>query len=218
MLHDLTKIIGIGREVTGRRRDGTLFPVHLSVGEMRIGKRARLDEQLQASEARWRAVIDSAVDGIVVIDAHGRVEAFNPAAERLFGYPAQEVIGHNVDLLMPSPYHEEHDTYLCRYLATGRAKIIGIGREVQGRRKDGTTFSLHLSVGQITIQGERTLDPIPAVVQPISRSRKQFGSSMAPPGQLERGIVVAPSGAGGPLDRQTLVNLWRLEPWQKRKA
>jgi two-component system sensor kinase FixL len=162
------KIIGIGREVTGRRRDGTLFPVHLSVGEMRIGgerkftgmlrdlsKHVRLEGALGASEARWRAVVDSAVDGIIVINAHGLVEAFNPAAERLFGYTAQEVLGHNVDMLMPSPYREEHDTYLSRYLATGRATIIGVGREVRGRRKDGTTFPLHLSVGEITIQGER---------------------------------------------------------------
>jgi PAS domain S-box-containing protein len=142
--------------------------MHLSVGEMHIGgerkftgmlrdltKRVHLEGELGASEARWRAVVDSAVDGIIVIDAHGRVEAFNRAAERLFGYTAQDVVGHNVDMLMPSPYHEEHDTYLARYLATGRAKIIGVGREVQGRRKDGTTFPLHLSVGEMTIQGER---------------------------------------------------------------
>ena len=162
------KIIGVGREVTGRRRDGSLFPVQLSVGEMRIAgerkftgmlrdltKRVHLEGALGASEARWRAIVDSAVDGIIVIDAHGRVEAFNRAAERLFGYPADEVQGRNVDMLMPSPYGEEHDGYLSRYLATGRAKIIGVGREVQGRRKDGTTFPLHLSVGEITIQGER---------------------------------------------------------------
>jgi PAS domain S-box-containing protein len=162
------KIIGVGREVTGRRRDGTSFPVHLSVGEMRIGgmrkftgmlrdltKRVHLEGALGASEARWRAVVDSAVDGIIVIDAHGRVEAFNRAAERLFGYSAQDVINRNVDMLMPSPYGEEHDTYLSRYLATGRAKIIGVGREVKGRRQDGSTFPLHLSVGEMTIQGER---------------------------------------------------------------
>jgi two-component system sensor kinase FixL len=162
------KIIGVGREVAGRRRDGTVFPVQLSVREMRIGgerkftgllqdltKRAHLEGALGASEARWRAIIDSAVDGIIMIDAYGRIEAFNHAAERLFGYTIDEVLGRNVDLLMPSPYREEHDTYLSRYLATGRAKIIGVGREVQGRRKDGTTFPLHLSVGEVTIQGER---------------------------------------------------------------
>jgi PAS domain S-box-containing protein len=162
------KIIGIGREVTGRRRDGAVFPVHLSVGEMHIAgerkftgmlrdltRRVHLEGELGASEARWRTIVDSAVDGIIVIDAHARVEAFNRAAEGLFGYTADEVLGRNVEMLMPSPYHEEHDTYLARYLTTGRAKIIGVGREVQGRRKDGTTFPLHLSVGEMRIQGER---------------------------------------------------------------
>ena len=162
------KIIGIGREVTGRRRDGSTFPLHLSVGQMAVGgdkkftgilhdlsERVALEHRLRASEARWRAIIHSAVDGIVVIDAHGRIEAFNPAAERLFGYAEKELLGQNVHVLMPSPYHEEHDTYLARYLATGRAKIIGTGREVIGRRSDGTTFPLHLSVGELTVEGER---------------------------------------------------------------
>jgi two-component system sensor kinase FixL len=95
------------------------------------------------------------MDGIIMIDGHGRIEAFNPAAERLFGYSLAEVLGRNVEMLMPSPYREEHDRYLSRYLATGRAKVIGRGREVQGRRRDGTTFPLHLSVGELTIGGER---------------------------------------------------------------
>jgi two-component system sensor kinase FixL len=163
------KIIGgAGREVTGRRRDGTTLPLHLSVGEMSIGgerkftgmlhdltRRAELDAQLRASEARWRAIIESAVDGIVVIDGYGRIEAFNPAAERLFGYVERDVVGKNVNILMPSPYREEHDAYLARYHATGVPKIIGIGREVTGLRHDGTVFPVHLSVGEMLVGGQR---------------------------------------------------------------
>ena len=106
-------------------------------------------------EERLRTIINTTVDGIIVIDAKGTVETFNPGAERLFGYPAAEVIGRNVSMLMPSPYHEEHDGYLARYLETGRAKIIGVGREVTGRRRDGSTFPLHLSVGERPVAGER---------------------------------------------------------------
>jgi two-component system sensor kinase FixL len=162
------RIIGLGREVRGRRRDGSTFPLHLSVGEMTVGGqrkftgmlhdlsvRVQHEERRRASEARWQAVIESAVDAIVVIDKQGRVEAFNPAAERLFGYTERELIGRNVTLLMPSPFREEHDHYLARYLATGTKKIIGLGREVQGLRRDGTTFPLHLSVGEMNIDGEQ---------------------------------------------------------------
>jgi len=162
------KIIGIGREVTGKRKDGTTFPLHLSVGEMVVGgerkftgmlhdltDRVSLEQRLRASEARWRAVVESAVDGIIVIDTRGRIEAYNPAAQRLFGYTEQEVNGQNVSMLMPSPYHEQHDSYLARYLETGFQKIIGIGRDVTGKRKDGTTFPLHLSVGETSLGGER---------------------------------------------------------------
>ena len=160
-------IIGVGREVTGLRRDGTTFPLHLAVGEMALGgerkftgivhdltARTKLVERLRASEEHWRSIIESAVDGIVVIDSRGLIEAFNPAAERLFGYPASDVLGRNVRMLMPSPFREEHDGYLARYLSTGVAKIIGIGREVTGMRRDGTTFPVHLSVGEMSIAGQ----------------------------------------------------------------
>src|SRR6185503_13403246 len=106
------------------------FPLHLSVGEMFVAgerkftgilhdltERAALEERLRSSEARWRSVVESAVDGIVVIDASGRIEAFNPAAELMFGYREDEVLGRNVHILMPSPYREEHDGYLSAYLA-----------------------------------------------------------------------------------------------------
>lgn len=119
-----------------------------------ITAQRRAERAQAASEARWRAIIESAVDGIIMIDRRGRIEFFNPAAERLFGYRSDDVIGHNVSMLMPSPYTEEHDHYLKRYLMTGERHIIGIGREVTGRRSDGTTFPLHLSVGELSLDGE----------------------------------------------------------------
>jgi two-component system sensor kinase FixL len=98
--------------------------------------------------AQLRAIMDSAVDGIITIDERGIVEAANPAAERLFGYTASEIVGRNIKMLMPSPYHEEHDTYVTNYLRTGKRKIIGTGREVQARRKDGSVFPLYLAVSK----------------------------------------------------------------------
>jgi two-component system sensor kinase FixL len=100
-------------------------------------------------------IIESAVDAIVVIDAQGRIEVFNPAAERLFGYAEAEVIGRNVSMLMPAPYRDEHDGYLKRYLDEGDARVIGIGREVQGLTRDGAVFPLHLSVGEMLVEGQR---------------------------------------------------------------
>jgi two-component system sensor kinase FixL len=162
------RIIGAGREVQGLRRDGSTFPVHLSVGEMVVdgetkytgilhdlSARVALEARLRSSEERWRSIIESAVDAIIVIDSHGTVEAFNPGAERLFGYRESDVCGRNVSMLMPSPYREEHDGYLSRYLVTGEARIIGVGREVTGRRVDGSLFPLHLSVGEMPLGGER---------------------------------------------------------------
>lgn len=112
--------------------------------------------QLSEDNARLRMLLDSAVDGVITIDERGIVEAANPAAEKLFGYSASEVIGHNVSMLMPSPYREEHDGYMANYARTGERKIIGIGREVEGRHKDGTVFPLYLAVSEVSF-GHRRL-------------------------------------------------------------
>jgi PAS domain S-box-containing protein len=120
-----------------------------------LSSRIALEQRLRSSEARWRAIVESAVDAIIVIDGRGTIEAFNPAAERLFGYAEQDVVGQNVSVLMPSPYRDEHDAYLARYQREGDARVIGIGREVTGRHRDGSVVPVHLSVGEMVVAGER---------------------------------------------------------------
>ena len=113
-----------------------------------VTERKRREEALVESESKLRAIVDAAAVGIVTIDEAGTIVAFNRAAERIFGHPASEVIGQNVSILMPSPYRDEHPEYVARYLRTGLARIIGKSREVVGRRKDGTTFPMELSIGE----------------------------------------------------------------------
>ena len=104
---------------------------------------------------RLRAIVDAAVDGIVAIDAEGTILELNPAAERIFGYSASELLGQNVSMLMPQPDRDEHDDYIKRYLETGERRIIGIGREVRGRRKDGSVFPHFLAVAEGSLAGKR---------------------------------------------------------------
>ena len=100
------------------------------------------------ADSLYRAIVDTAVDAIVVIDGNGAIRSVNNATERLSNYAAAELIGRNVKILMPEPYAGEHDAYLANYLRTGQKKIIGIGREAVGRRKDGSIFPMDLSVGE----------------------------------------------------------------------
>ncbi len=113
------------------------------------------ETQLENSEERLRAVVDTAVNAILVIDEHGTVQSLNPAAGRIFGYQPGEVVGNNVAMLMPEPDRSAHDGYLHAYRKSGQAKVIGVGREVQGRRKDGTIFPVDLSVAEWRVQGTR---------------------------------------------------------------
>jgi len=158
------RIIGIGREVVGQRKDGTTFPMYLSVGEGRLESgsifvgiirdvttQKNADQSLREREARLRSILETSPDAIIMIDERGTIESFNAAASRLFDYPAHDVLGKNVNTLMPEPYRAEHDGYLSHYQKTGEKRVIGIGRIVVGRRRDGSTFPMELAVGEITV-------------------------------------------------------------------
>jgi len=199
------KIIGIGREVLGRRKDGSTFPMHLSVGETKqeegasifvgilhdLTERERVEAILRESAAQLRAVVDTAVDGVILINADGRILKFNPACEKLFRYQANEVIGENVKMLMPEPYRSGHDGYIRNFLTTGEKKIIGIGREVIGRRKDGSTFPMDLSVGEAKQDGSSIFVGVIHDLTDRKRTEAQLiqAQKMEAVGQLSGGIA-----------------------------
>ncbi|HEY8241234.1 MAG TPA: PAS domain S-box protein, partial [Kiritimatiellia bacterium] len=141
------------------------------------------------SEARLRAIVNTVIDGIITIDERGRIESFNPAAERIFGYKVRAVLGRNVSMLMPSPHQEAHDGYIRNYMRTGVARIIGIGREVVGRRKDGSTFPLDLAVTEVKVRGRRIFTGVvrdvterkkaeEAITSASERERERFGQEL----------------------------------------
>ena len=113
------------------------------------------EQQLRDSESKMRAILETAADGIITIDERGTILSANPAAEHIFGYVVGEMVGNKINMLMPEPYRNAHDGYLERYLRTGEQRIIGIGREVRGQRKDGSVFPMELSVGEAMVGGSR---------------------------------------------------------------
>lgn len=128
----------------------------------------------EENEKRLQAILDTAVEGIITIDEAGVMDSFNRAAELIFGYAASEVVGQNVKVLMPEPYRGEHDRYLGHYVETGQRKVIGIGREVVGRRKDGTEFPMDLSVSEVKVQGRRIFTGIVRDISERKRSERQL--------------------------------------------
>ncbi len=151
-----------------------------------------------AQSAKLRGILESAVAAIITIDAKGLIESVNPATENLFGYNASELMGQNVKVLMPEPYRAEHDAYITNYATTGVKKIIGIGREVMGRRKDGSVFPVHLAVSEFEADGKRyftgmiqDISDRKRVEEALRDSERRFAQAqkMEAVGQLTGGIA-----------------------------
>lgn len=164
----IKKIIGIGREVIGKKKSGKLFPFLLGISEIKLEEKTiysgiihdlskikRAERALKESENRINAIINSAVDGIISINDRGYILSVNPSAAKIFGYKEEEIIGKSVNMLMPEPDRSRHDGYLENYHRTGRKKIIGIGREVLGLKKNGVVFPFFLSVSEVLINDQR---------------------------------------------------------------
>lgn len=185
-------VVRVGMETIGLHAAKGEFPVELTFTRLNLGdhsiysgilrdlserKGRALIEKLVASrtrslsesEMRTRAIVENIIDGIVNIDEHGTIETVNSATQRLFGYSEAEMIGNNVKMLMPEPYQGEHDEYLKNYMTTGTARIIGIGREVVGRRKDGSIFPMELAVSEVKVEGRRMFT---GIVRDISERKR----------------------------------------------
>lgn len=134
-------------------RDDQGSPRHLSGIVIDIDDQKQVEEALRTREGHLRSILETIPDAMIVIDGHGIMQFFSSAAERQFGYTELEAIGQNVSMLMPNPDRSRHDGYLARYRSTGERHIIGIGRIVTGQRKDGTTFPMHLSIGEMQSGG-----------------------------------------------------------------
>jgi two-component system sensor kinase FixL len=158
------QIIGKGREVLGKKKDGTVFPFLLSISEVQLPDKLiftgivhdisdlkKTEASLRESENKINSIIQAAFDGIITINTRGIIEMVNPAAARLFGYDAEEILGENISILMPEPDRSLHDSYMHHYQETGEKRIIGIGREVTGMRKDGSVFPFYLSISEVQL-------------------------------------------------------------------
>jgi len=161
-------LIGHTHQVKILAKNGPALPVLLSVNKILIenqlyyinvlqdlSKTQTIESALVENQMRLKSIIETAVDGIITIDDKGKIDSINPAAAQLFGYEAQEVVGQNVRILMPEPHHSQHNQYLDNYHRTGVKKIIGIGREVWGLKKDGQTFPFKLSISEAIISNKK---------------------------------------------------------------
>lgn len=163
-----TRAMGAGRDLYGQTSDGRKIPLEVGLNPIKtdsgiyviasiidISERKRQESALHDQAARIRAIVETAVDSIIVIDPVGTIETVNPATEDLFGYKSEELCGQNIAMLMPEPHRSAHDGYLEHYRRTGERKVIGIGRVAEAQRKDGSIFPIELAVSEMRIAGQR---------------------------------------------------------------
>jgi PAS domain S-box-containing protein len=189
-----------------RRKDGSEFWANVVIEPLRndkgllvgfakitsdITERRRAEQVIREAGERINAIIETIVDGVILIDKQGKIQTFNAACRKLFGYRIDEVVGRNVKMLMPPNYRHEHDSYLGNYRETGVRKIIGSGREVVGQRKDGSMFPMLLSVGEAKQDGEAVFVGIIHDLSERKRTEEQLvqAQKMETVGQLSGGIA-----------------------------
>ncbi len=169
--------LAAGADATGANVAHALLFLLVALAVAGVGERMRRHYQdaeaanveLRAREARLQSIMETAPDAIIVIDEGGLIQSFSATAERMFGWRAEEVIGANVDMLMPEPDHSRHDRYISRYLETGEKRIIGLGRIVTAKRRDGATFPIELAIGEVQAGGRRCFT---GFIRDISRRQR----------------------------------------------
>lgn len=193
-----TRTMGGNLDLLGLKKDGTEIPVEISLSFVKLGEqdlslafiidtsyRKKIEADLVENRNKLNAIINKAVDGILTIDEAGIIESLNPAAAYLFGYQPEEVIGHNVKMLMPEPDHSQHDKYINRYIETRVPRITGTGREVKGLRKDGSLFPFKLSVSEIQL-GERRI--FTGIVHDLTQEKKAEAQLRKHSAELEQRV------------------------------
>ncbi|MGH1455236.1 MAG: PAS domain S-box protein [Alphaproteobacteria bacterium] len=171
-------------QIPGQNRKDEIGEMAIAANEFKDLTR-RIEEQsreIEESQLQLSAIVDSMADGLITIDEMGMIKSYNAACERIFGASPKETIGKNVNILMPEPYHSEHDGYLKQYHETGNKKIIGIGREVEGQRKDGSVFPMELSVSKIYLKDRKLYS---GIVRDITERRAEQQALVAANAELE---------------------------------
>ena len=152
-----------------------------------------------------RAIFETAVDCLIMIDSHGEISKINPAGARLFGYQAKELLGQNVSILMPTPHHGKHDSHLQNYHDTGVKKILGIGRDVVGKKKDGTLFPCSLSVNEFFMQSEKCFA---GIIHDLTIRKKQEEEILELNRQLEEKVEIKTKDLSVVVNELLETNTW----------